>query len=54
MFDDCCYINNFDEECEFVVLKFFFGGGKVFYKDMVVFIDDVLDLLFIVFDNLGY
>ena len=52
--DDCCYINNFDEEREPVALKFPPGGGKAFHKDMAALIDDVLDSLPIAFDNPGY
>lgn len=52
--DDWCYINNFDEEREPVVLRFPPGGGKTFQKDMANLIDDVLDSLPIAFDNPGY
>lgn len=51
---DWCYINNFDEEREPVVLRFPPSGGKAFHKDMTALIDDVLDSLPIAFDNPGY
>jgi predicted ATP-dependent protease len=52
--DDWCYINNFDEEREPIVLRFPPGSGKAFHKDMAALIDDVLDSLPIAFDNPGY
>lgn len=52
--DDWCYINNFDDEREPLLLRMHPGGGKQFSKDMSNFVDELLDTFPAAFDNPGY
>lgn len=52
--DDWCYLNNFDEAREPILLRLAAGEARQFHKDMVQLIDDLLDTFPAAFDNPGY
>lgn len=51
--DDWCYLNNFEDEREPVVLKMHPGGGKALQKDIQSLIDDLLATFPAAFDHPG-
>lgn len=52
--DDWCFINNFDEQREPLVLRMHCGEAKAFAKDLTQLIDELLDTFPAAFDNPSY
>ncbi|HCB08001.1 MAG TPA: ATP-dependent protease [Alteromonas sp.] len=52
--DDWCFINNFEEEREPLVLRMHPGGAREFARDMANLVDELLDTYPAAFDNPGY
>ena len=52
--DDWCFINNFEEEREPLVLRMHPGGAREFARDMANLVDELLDTFPAAFDNPGY